>query len=467
MVSAVVNRNPGGQDMVPSIVRSFFAVVLVVAVGCAEMALLCPRLDAQTASSDGYEVKRRWQTMNQIRRQKFDLVLPEVLRENQVDMWIVMRREGYDDPLTPDLGGGYVAKDGYYVFTDRGGDRIERAALGITGYLLERGGAYDIFGPADSLAEFVAERDPARIAINTSMNFGAADGLTHTGYLQLVETLGERYGQRLVSGEKLVSDFRSRRVATEIAAFAQAGEISKELAERALSNEVIVPGVTMLEDVAWWINQQLFERNLGLSFGMPSIYVTGPDGIVAVSNEHVIQRGDLLMIDWGVGLMNLYTDMKRIAYVLREGEVAAPEGFKRAFDRGVEARTIIQKTIRPGGSARQAMEAVYEALSEGGFKRIDFNQPTDDPKSTDVVIGCHSVGNTGHGIGPSIAVFNPVRLDYQLQPGNLLSIELFAYTAVPEFGGKKVRIPLEDDAVVTERGIEWLYPVNERILLIR
>ena len=30
-----------------------------------------------------------------------------------------------------------------------------------------------------------------------------------------------------------------------------------------------------------------------------------------------------------------------------------------------------------------------------------------------------------------------------------------------------MRIPLEDDAVVTERGVEWLYPVNNRILLVR
>jgi hypothetical protein len=48
-----------------------------------------------------------------------------------------------------------------------------------------------------------------------------------------------------------------------------------------------------------------------------------------------------------------------------------------------------------------------------------------------------------------------------------LSIELFAYTAIPEWGGKKLRIPLEDDAVLTERGIEWLYPVNQKVLLIR
>ena len=59
------------------------------------------------------------------------------------------------------------------------------------------------------------------------------------------------------------------------------------------------------------------------------------------------------------------------------------------------------------------------------------------------MIGSHSVGNSGHGIGPSIAFFNPVRIEYTLRPTNLLSIELFAYTAVPEWGNKKVRIPLE------------------------
>ena len=49
----------------------------------------------------------------------------------------------------------------------------------------------------------------------------------------------------------------------------------------------------------------------------------------------------------------------------------------------------------------------------------------------------------------------------------MFSVELFAYTKAEEFGGRKVRIPLEDDAIVTERGVEWLYPVNQRILLIK
>ncbi len=96
-----------------------------------------------------------------------------------------------------------------------------------------------------------------------------------------------------------------------------------------------------------------------------------------------------------------------------------------------------------------------------------FNQPSDDPAVTDIMTGNHSVGNLGHGLGPSIAWFNPVRMTYEVVPGNLFSIELFAYTSIPEWGGAKARIPLEDDAIVTARGVEWLYPVNSRILFIK
>ena len=54
-----------------------------------------------------------------------------------------------------------------------------------------------------------------------------------------------------------------------------------------------------------------------------------------------------------------------------------------------------------------------------------------------------------------------------MQRQNLFAIELFAYTALPSWNGAKLRIPLEDDAIVTERGVEWLYPINTGIRLIR
>jgi Xaa-Pro aminopeptidase len=332
--------------------------------------------------------------------------------------------------------------------------------------MLEQCGVYDYFGSAGELTDFVAERNPDRIGVNIAESIGGADGLSHTSYLHLKEKLGP-YGDRLVSAERFVSDFRATRVASEIAAFAEAGEFSREIAERALSNQVITPSVTTLEDVAWWIWDQLLERGLESSFDMPSVYITGPEGIVATSSDRIIQRGDLLMIDWGVGFLDFYTDMKRIAYVLHEGETKAPVGIQNAFDQALKVRDVMKSTIKPANTAQQALDVTWEAIEAAGFNRIEFNQPSTDPAITDVVLGPHSVGNWGHGFGPSLAFFNPTRLTYELRPGTLISVELFAYTSNPEWGGAKVRIPLEDDAVVTERGIEWLYPVNNRILLIK
>ena len=418
------------------------------------------------APLDGQEARRRWERMCNIRSEKFDLVLPKALHDNDLDMWIVVMREGLLDPMWEALGRGYVGDWAYYVFTD-GGERTERAALGVSGYMLEQCGVYDHFGSAASLAEYVAERDPARIGVNMAESIGGADGLSHTSYLYLREVLGAAYADRLVSAERFVSDFRATRTASEIAAFAEAGEISREIAERAFSNEVIEPGVTALEDVAWWMWDQLLARGLESSFDMPSVYITGPTGIEASSSDRIIQRGDLLMIDWGVGFLDFYTDMKRVAYVLREGETEAPAGLQHAFDRAMTVRDIMKASIKPAPTAQQAVDATWAAIEAAGFNRIAFNQPTDDPAVTDVVIGPHSVGNWGHGFGPSLAFFNPTRLTYELRPGTLISVELFAYTANPDWGGAKVRIPLEDDAVVTERGVEWLYPVTRRILLIR
>ena len=414
------------------------------------------------------EAQKRWERMNQIRQEKFDLILPEVMRENGVDMWITVNREGFEDPLTDDFGRGYVGSYGYYVFTDRGGDRIERAVLGVGTALVEDNGAYDIFGSPEELKAFVEERDPRTIALNYARNIGAADGLSHTSHQKLTEELGATFAERFISAEKLASDFRSRRVASEIAAFAWAGEMSRNIAERVFSNEVITPGKTTLAEVAWWMREQQFENNLDTSFGMPSVYITGPDGFVALSNDHVIQRGDFLAIDWGVGYLNFYTDMKRHAYVLREGETRLPASIQKAFDNGRAVRDILKNNIRAGRTAGETYELLVDEINRAGFTYMEsFNQPTEDPDLVDVIIGSHSVGNLGHGIGPSIAWFNPERMTYMIRPTNLFSIELFAYTAIPEWGGKKLRIPLEDDAIVTDRGVEWLYPVNQKVLLIR
>lgn len=414
------------------------------------------------------EAKQRWEQLCQIRQDKLDLILPQAMRENGIDMWLVASREGHDDPNAAMLGGGYVGDIGYYVFTDRGGGRIERAAFGIGGALFDQCPLYDVKASPATLRAFVEARAPQRIAINTATEIGTADGLSQSLDRHLRETLGPDLAARLVSAEKLVSDFRSRHSASEITAFARAGEFSRTIAERALSNEVIRPGHTTTGDVAWWMMEQLHRQGLGSSFGLPSIYVLGPGERGPTSGDHVIRPGDLITMDWGVNYLTAYTDMKRMAYVLKPGENGPPAGVQRAFDKAAEIRAMIVDVVRPGVTAGDALAAVNRRVAATpGLVLGRYDDPGADPKVSDVVIGSHSVGDWGHGSGPSMADFNPLRMTYTLRPGNFLSIELFLYTPVPEWGARKIKIPLEDNGVVTERGFEWTAPPASRILLVK
>jgi Xaa-Pro aminopeptidase len=421
---------------------------------------------AAALPAQAQEARRRWEMQRQIRLDKFEQVLPRAMRDNGIDMWIVAVKENHYDPLWNDLGRGYVTGVGYYMFTDRGGDRIERIALGPSGYLINESGAYDGMSAASMLADFVRQRDPKRIGVNMSDQIGPADGLSVTMLAHLKKTLGEPYASRLVSAEKLVVDFRTRRVAAEIVAFGEAAGIAVQLAERALSNEVITVGKTTLEDVAWWLQDRLLERGLGSEFDMPSVYVTGPGGIIATSTNRLIQPGDVMMIDWGVQLMNFGTDVKRVAYVLKPGETMPPRSIQNAFDKALSVRDVLKKAIKPGLRADETMKNMDQALAAAGFGVIEFNRPNRDDK-TDVAYGFHPVGNTGHDIGPSMTTWQPLQSTFVLRTQHMFSFEYFAYTAIPEWDGAKLRIPIEDDALLTEDGIQFLHPANYRLLVVK
>src|SRR5262245_55393063 len=72
------------------------------------------------SSSPAQESRKRWERSCQIRREKLDRILPEAMRENGIDMWITMSKEGLYDPLFRDFGEGYVGNISYFIFTDRG-----------------------------------------------------------------------------------------------------------------------------------------------------------------------------------------------------------------------------------------------------------------------------------------------------------------------------------------------------------
>ncbi len=432
--------------------------------------LLVEGLPAQNLESD-----KMLDLLDLIRMEKFDNVLPQAMRDNTIDMWIhVMgtknREEGNLDPLRLDFG----SNTGIFIFTDRGGDRIERAVLGRASTTARYSEAYDLYGPESNLNQFVSERDPKRIGVNFSETVAVADGISYTDYLKLVTLLGDKYAERIVSAEILITDFRGRRVTSEIGFFAELCKQTVAVMEKGF--DLIEPGFTTLNEISRWLVNQNMALGLDAPFQflLPGVFLRDSDGnarSARASDHYVIQRGNLVHIDFGIIHMNYRIDIKRFAYVLREGEESVPPEIQKTFDKALKAREIFRKNIKVGRTGGETYAILMQKLEAVGYVHND-RQVYDgnaDLDKTKISIDFHPLGNSWPADGGGPRMSPRSKNDQQEIPLNhLFVLEYFIFEPVPERGkGKHVFMAIEDDVTVTERGVEFLYPPIKQIRLIR
>jgi len=435
---------------------------------------------------------------NQIRRDKFDIVLPQVMRENDVDMWIHVMREAIPDSFGADELG---STSGVFVFTDRGGDRIERAILGrrwgaeqrqriASDYEdpIEQLGAYDIIsepifvrepvsGPTteydqrfNGLGAFVAARDPQHIAVNFKHDLGLwpthrglEDGLSHTDYLLLAEELGEQYADRLVSSEYLMRDYIHRKVGSEIQLLKRMRADAVEAAERAFA--AVAPGVTRTRGGGVTVFRRM---STGLS----------QRGRSAGWEDSVVQGGDILAAP-SVGMY---------AYVLREGEAEPPAEIQKLWAEYLKVDAILADTIRSGLTGREIVQnytrrfeaegiSVREDQLHMAIPKNDFPVYSEgfDPERTHLSVDAHGhmKGARPRSIetyfGPRIGSYGPDwALDMPLQPNHHFVIEYFFYMPSPAGEGEDQYLLWWDheEAIATENGIEYLTPPQTELILI-
>ncbi len=444
-----------------------FRLILVLIISCLSQSIL-----AQYSTA-----KANHELLNLIRKDKFDLILPGAMRDNGVDMWIHVMRRGDNDAFNIDFG----LNMGYIVFSDRGGDRIERTVIGF-GCCAEIAdeSVYDDFLDEDEFANFVAVRNPKKIAVNMSSLLTHADGLSHTDYLKLTKQLGDIYTKRLVSSENVITDFRVRRIQPEIRTFANLCELQRKIMDTALRN--IKPGTTTINDVYWWAEDQLLKQGIKASFyggRTPGVlYSAVSEPSEYRSFDYVFQPGDFISWDWEVVHLNMGTDYKRNVYILREGEKEVPKSIQHTWEEGLKARNIIRKEIKVGQTAGETLNAAVTALENENFIYTPY---VDTPKDREIVaalkqspktgisLDFHTVGNTGNSEvseGAAFAPFRPYRAHFKIQPNHLFSFEYIVHTWMPE-AGKRLEINFEDNHIVTNNGVEWLYPPNEKIILVK
>lgn len=400
---------------------------------------------------------------------RLDTMLLPMMRRQNIAMWIVTNEEFHADPVTAHIAPPlpYVGRRDFFVFADRGGNKLDRIA--IIRYPEEHlRGFFEVLNPpgreiAATLRRVVDERNPKTIALNIGGMRGATDGLTHEAHNFLTQTLGPTYASRFVSAAPLIVEYMDTRLPEELEHYRTAVTVTDILTQRAFSNEVITPGKTTVGDVRWWFMQQV--NNLGLDvWFQPDLRIQRHNrearktlDFLSVADESaVIQRGDVIHIDCGVNYMGLSTDWQKMGYVLRPDEQDVPEGLKKALANTNRLQDALFVHIKPGAK---------------GFEIYDATMADMKKLAIEAMIYSHSVGTQGHALGASIDFRRPSAATTSIEPpfreGSYTAIELNTSTPVPEWGGQKVTIMMEDDAYLTKDGMKWFRPRQTAFYLIR
>ena len=419
--------------------------------------LLCAT--SVSAHVDGARSERdRAAIHDRIVLKKLDTVLGPAMKANDVQMWIVLTREYNVDPafpfVTPD--GTYPGGRNAYVFIETGGARPERIAIGSHQWkqgapFFDRVIAARGAKVGEEIRKLAEQHQPRRIAINTAEQTSAADGLTATMREWLAAALGAEHAKRLVSSERLVIDYLDTRLPEEEALFREAAELTRKIWEEAFTAKVITPGKTTVGDVLWFIRQRCADHNVGIWF-RPDIRVQRQgmkfDPSEVPADDFVIERGDVLHLDFGIIYLDFHTDYQKHFYVAREGETDVPAGLKRALANSNKLQDILLSEMRPGQTGEEVYSASMERAQADGLQAMIYS---------------HSIGNFGHFVGTAIGSFTTgptrgLRGQLPLRLGSYTSIELNTKTAVAEWDGQEVFIMLEDDAALTTNGMKWFVP---------
>ncbi len=417
-----------------------------------------------------YELRLEWLVS------KHAQLLP-MMRQHGVAMWIVTSHEFHPDAvfehIAPDLY--YTGRFDVHVFVDSGDEGLAR----FSNYWRPTENYQRFFEPlpvprsdrgrqdvAEGLRALYQRYDPETIALNMGGVRGQNSGITLDAHRFLSEALEAKASGRFVSASVLIEDYLDTRLPGELEPYRALVLATDVIAQRALSNEVITPGVTRAADVKWWFNQQIaslgvdaepwFEIHTAVQRWDPSTGNTIPY-VHPAPQDLVYQKGDVIHLDCGFNYLGFASDWQKVAYILREGEDDAPEGLTRALENANIVHQAMASAPRPGMTGREATLAIIKEL-EG----VDF-QPS---------IYSHAIGHHGHAVGPSLSArdmelgVRPEE-DSVLRPGAYRSIEFSARTAVPEWNGETVLIPMEDDAYLTEKGYVYFRPYQTEWYLIR
>ncbi len=420
-------------------------------------------------------MRQRVQMMERAWRWKKENVLPMVMREQNVEMWIVRSNEA-------DL---YYNNEGP-VYTSLLRANFQGLALPsayatgvsqrIPSFLMfyDTGEEIEYVEPRDyeHLAELVAERDPATIAIGQHNRE------------QMLEALGSKYAGRSIDSWLLGVRWLETMSPEQIETYRYVMGLHNDILTEAFSNVAITPDVTTSDDLNWWIRHRA--RELGIEMeNHPTIeiqrspanmekYPEEADAFLGNQFKYniasvVIRRGDVVNCDSDIMMLGLVTDSHQYAYVLEEDEAEIPEYLNDALRKANQLQDLIAGEYKLGRTGKQIEDASLAIPSEGDVHNFSGESLSFHPPA--MFIRRFMLGGLKFWKGTYVA---GISSQPQYYPTSIVSdqhklsyntIHVFhphIRVEVPGWGEYGVRLGVGQIVSFTEDGFQYLYRVQEQ-----
>jgi hypothetical protein len=414
-------------------------------------------------------MKERAATIDKWLEKRIKIVLPQLMRREQIDMWIIAAREYNEDPVIETmLPATWLAarRRTVLIVYDPGPEKqLETLAVARYDVGTQFKRSWEPEKQEDQwqrVVEIITEKNPQKIAINKSAHFALADGLTSSEFDSFMRVLPGESHKKVVSAERLAIGWLETRTQSEMIVYQQICAIAHQVIREGFSSNVIHPGITTTDDLVWWFRERIRELKL-VTWFHPSVSIQRADPesfdhlrtFSSRPDNNVIQPGDLLHVDFGITYLRLNTDTQEHAYVLRPGETDAPDYLKKAFEAGNKLQEIFTANFQTGKTGNEILSKSLKEAKDAALKATIYTHP----------IGFH-----GHAAGPTIGLWDqqggvPVTGDYPLYPNTAYSIELNNAYYVEEWK-KEIRIMLEEDAFFDGKTVKYINGRQKKLILI-
>ena len=420
----------------------------------------------QINAQDILSLKERARVIEEIQKDRFDNLLPKLMEETGIDMWVIITREYNEDPiiktLLPPTWLNARRRTILAFYYDKDEKNLEKVAIARYSFGKNIPSIWNKDEEPDqmkALVKFIEEKNPSKIGLNYSDHFALADGIVKTDYELLLDNMSNSLSKKVVSAEELAVRWIETRTEKEMIIYDQLVEITHGIINEAFSTKVITPGVTTTNDVVWWMREKV--KKLGLkTWFHPTIDVQRNEvsDLYAFDGESkfdIILPGDLIHCDFGISYLTLNTDCQELAYVLKPDETEAPEYLVKALDEGNRVQDIFTDLFEHKKTGNQILK---EALDQG---RNEGFRPQ---------IYTHPLGTFGHSAGTTLGMWDsqdgvPFTGDFPMNYNTVYAIELNTKVFIEEWN-KDIRVMLEEAGVFEETGFRYVNGRQTELILV-